>query len=74
MLGSVGALGVSGGSTGPGQFPQFCRKPLELRSLFHTFPAQRSACIHVDNFVSFTDLFVSQLKQSSRVVIFGHLK
>ena len=42
--------------TGPGQSPQFAVRPLELRSVFHTFPARRSASIHDDNFVSFTDL------------------
>ena len=60
--------------TGPGQSPQFAVRPLELRSVFHTFPAQRSASIHGDNFVSFTDFCVSQLKHSHRVVFIGHLK
>ena len=60
--------------TGPGQSPQFAIRPLELRSVFHTFPARRSASIHGDNFVSFTDLCVSQPQHSHRVVFIGHLK
>ena len=60
--------------TGPGQSPQFAICPLEPRSVFHTFPARRSASIHGDKYVCFTDLFVSQPKQSYRVVIFGHVK
>ena len=60
--------------TGPGQSPQFCRRPLELRSVFHTFPARRSASIHGDHFVSFTGLCMSQPKHSHRVVLIGHLK
>ena len=42
--------------TGPGQSPQFAVRPLELRSVFHTFPARRSAGICGDHFVSFTGL------------------
>ena len=42
--------------------------------MFHTFPAQHSASIHGDNFVSFTDLCVSLTKHSHRVVFIGHLK
>ena len=38
--------------TGPGRSPQFAVRPLELRSVFHTFPARRAACIHGDQFVS----------------------
>ena len=60
--------------TGPGQSPQFAVRPLELRSVFLTFPARRSASIHGDKFVSFTDLCVSQPKHSHRVVFIGHLK
>ena len=60
--------------TGPGQSPQFAIRPLELRSVFHTFPVRRSASIHGDNFVSFTDLCGSQPKHSHRVVFIGHLK
>ena len=60
--------------TGPGQSPQFAVRPLELRSVFHTFPARCSASIHGDKFVCFTDLFVSLPKQSYWVVIFGHVK
>ena len=52
----------------------FAVRQLVLRSVFHTFPVRRSACIHGDHFVSFTDLFVSQPKQSLRVVLFGHLQ
>ena len=52
----------------------FAVRHLELRSVFHSFTARRSACIHGDNFVSFADLCVSQPEQSYRVVIFGHLK
>ena len=59
--------------TGPGQSPQFAVCPLELRSVFHTFPVRRSACIYGSNFVSFTDLCVSQPKHSHRVVFIGHL-
>ena len=33
---------------------------LELRSVFPTFPARRSACIHGDKFISLPDLYVSQ--------------
>ena len=54
--------------TGPGSSPPFCRKPLELRSVFHTSPARRSASIRGDNFVSFIDLCVSLPKHSHRVV------
>ena len=46
---------------------------LELRSVFATFPAQRSACIHGDKFVSLPDLYVSQPQQSRWVMLFGHL-
>ena len=60
--------------TGPGQSPQFAVRPLELRSVFHTFPARRSASIHGDHLVSFTDLSMSQPKQSHWVVFIGHLK
>ena len=60
--------------TGPGQSPHFAVRLLELRSVFHTFPAHRSASIHGVNFVSFTDLWVSQPKHSHRVVFIGHLK
>ena len=52
----------------------FAMRHLELRSVFHAFPARRSACIHGDKFVSFTDLYVSHPQQSYRVVIFGRLK
>ena len=58
--------------TGPGRSPHFAERPLELRSVFRTFPARRSARIHGDNFVSFTDLCVSQPKHSRRVVFIGH--
>ena len=60
--------------TGPGQSPRFCRTPIGARSVFHTFPARRSACIHGDHFVRLTDLYVSQPQQSHRVVLFGLLK
>ena len=40
-------------STGPGQFPHFAVRPLELRSVFHTFPARRSASIHGDKYCQF---------------------
>ena len=40
----------------PGWSPPFCREPLVLRSVFHTFPACRSARIHGGIFVSFADL------------------
>ena len=59
--------------TGPGQSPQFAVRPLELRSVFHTFPARRSAGIHGDHFVSFTGLCVSQPQPSHWVVFPGHL-
>ena len=52
----------------------FAVRHLELRSVFHTFPARCSACIHGDKFVSFTGLYVSHRQQSCRVVMFGHLK
>ena len=52
----------------------FAVRHLELRSVFHTFPARCSARIFGDNFVSFTDLYVSLPTQSYRVVFFGHLK
>ena len=55
-------------------FRNFAVRPLELRSVFHTFPARRSASIHGDHFVSFSDLCVSQPKHSHRVVLIGHLK
>ena len=35
---------------------------LELRSVFPNFPARRSACIHGDQFISLTDLYMSQPK------------
>ena len=35
--------------TGPGRSPQFAVRQLELRSVFHTFPARRSAGIHGDH-------------------------
>ena len=38
--------------TGPGQSPQFAVRPLELRSVFHTFPERRSASIHGDKILS----------------------
>ena len=60
--------------TGPGQSPRFAVRLLELRSVVHTFPEQRSACIRGDIFVSFTDLYVSLPKQSYRVVLLGHLQ
>ena len=47
---------------------------LELRSVFHTFPARCSASIHGDHFISFTDLCVSLTHHSHRVVFLGHLK
>ena len=34
---------------------------LELRSVFPTFPARRSACIHGDDFIGLPDLYVSSL-------------
>ena len=40
-------------STGPGQSPHLAVRPLELRSVFHTFPALRSASIHGDNICQF---------------------
>ena len=52
----------------------FAVRHLELRMVFHTFPARRSACIHGDHFVSLTDLYMSQPLQSLKVVLFGHLK
>ena len=48
-----------------------CR--LELRLVFHAFPARRSACIHGDKFVSLPDLYVYQPQQSRWVMLFGHL-
>ena len=54
--------------TGPDSSPPFCRKPLELGSVFHTFPARRSASIRGDNFVSFTDFCVSLPKRSHRAL------
>ena len=60
--------------TRPGQSPRLAVRLLELRSVFHTFPARRSACIRGDIFVSFTDLYVSLPKQSYRVVLLGHLQ
>ena len=59
--------------TGPGQSPQFAVRPLELRSVFLTFPARRSAGILGDYFVSFTGLCVSQPQPSLWVVFLGHL-
>ena len=35
--------------TGPGRSPPFAVRPLELRSVFHTFLARRSAGIHGDH-------------------------
>ena len=35
--------------TRPGRSPHFAVRPLELRSVFHTFPARRSAGIHGDH-------------------------
>ena len=52
----------------------FAVRQLELRLVFHTFPARRSACIYGDHLVNLTDLYVSQPKQSHWVVLFGHLK
>ena len=54
-LGSAGAHGVSGGSTyiafhRTWSVSSFCRAPMELRSVFHTFPERRSASIHGDYF------------------------
>ena len=46
---------------------------LELRSVFRTFPARRSACIHGDKFISLPDLSVYQPQQSRWVMLFGHL-
>ena len=40
-------------STGPGQSPHLAVCPLELRSVFHTFPARRSASIHGDHICQF---------------------
>ena len=60
--------------SGPGESPPFCRKPLELRSVFHTFTARHSARIHGNTFISFTDLCVSLTNHSHRVVFLGHLK
>ena len=37
----------------------FAVRHLELTSVFHTFPARRSACFRGDKFVSFTDFYVS---------------
>ena len=39
-----------------------------------SFPARRSASIHGDHFISFTDLCVSLTIHSHRVVFLGHLK
>ena len=46
---------------------------LELRSVFPTFPARRSACIHGDKFISLPDLYVSQPQHPRWVILFGHL-
>ena len=46
---------------------------LELRSVFPSFPARRSACIHGGKFISLPDLYVSQPQQSRWVILFGHL-
>ena len=46
---------------------------LGLRSMFHTFPARRSACIPGDIFISLPDLYVYQHQQSRWVMLFGHL-
>ena len=59
--------------TGPGSSPPICRMPLELRSVFHNFPARRSTRIHGDHFVSFTDLCVSLTRHSHRAMFLGHL-
>ena len=59
--------------TGPGWSPPICRVPLELRSVFHNFTARRSARIHGDHFVSFTDFCVSLTRHSHRVMFLGHL-
>ena len=40
-------------STGPGQSPHLAVRPLEFRSVFHKFPARRSASIHGDNICHF---------------------
>ena len=60
--------------TRPGQFRNFAVHPLELRSVSLAFPARRSASIHGDHFVSFTDFSVSQPNHSCRVVFLRHLK
>ena len=59
--------------TGPGWSPPICRVPLELRSVFPNFTARRSARIHGDHFVSFTDFCVSLTRHSHRVIFLGHL-
>ena len=46
---------------------------LGLRSVFHTFPARRTACIPGDNIISLPDLYVYQHQQSRWVMLFGHL-
>ena len=43
---------------------------LELRSVFPTFPARRSTCIHGDKFISLPDLYLSQPQQSHWVRLF----
>ena len=40
-------------STGPGRSPHLAVRPLELRSVSHTFPARHSASIHGDNICQF---------------------
>ena len=53
----------------PYNLRDFAICPLERRSVFHTFPVRRSASIHGDTLVSFTDLCMSQPKQSYRVEV-----
>ena len=54
--------------------PDLDVRHLELRSVFPTFPARRSACIHGDKFISLPDLYMSQPPQSRWVRLFGHLQ